>query len=81
MKHSHTSFVEEIEQHTTDTNEVAAPNDVQGKQTMSCTIHTPCLVMEHDSTPLKRSTVNVTTLSQRENDESKLNKTKSSDIP
>ena len=31
MKHSHTSFVEEIEQHTTDTNEVAAPNDVQGK--------------------------------------------------
>ena len=31
MKHSHTSFVEEIEQHTTDTNEVAAPNDVQDK--------------------------------------------------
>ena len=48
---------------------------------MSCTIHTPCLVMEHDSTPLERSTVNVITLPQRENDESKLNKTKSSDIP
>ena len=31
MKHSHTSFVEEIEQHNTDTNEVAAPNDVQDK--------------------------------------------------
>ena len=31
MKHSHTSFVGEIEQDPTDTNEVAAPNDVQGK--------------------------------------------------
>ena len=37
--------------------------------------------MEHDSTPLDWSTGNIITLPQRENDESKLNETKSSDIP
>ena len=39
-------------QHPTDTDEIG-PNDVQDKTVTYCTIPTPCLVMEHDSTGIQ----------------------------